>query len=728
MATMVVYASSASLPNGQTLSPSGIAIGYRDITRNSLVLYLDARKIESYPGSGTVWFDLSGLGKNATIVSGTYFSNNLGGSIITNGVNFFKTPQIPGIGTSTNSLTFAMWVCPSSTQGNIMSMASVDPQTGWNMPPIVATASLFAGAIYPSTNTYATGTFNTGSYYYVALVFDNAAATTRLYINGVVHSSQSAVSYGGSGADNYLFFGQTNPGVGNMGMFAGAYSSIEVYTRALSAAEILHNYYTGMNLNTDIVRSGLVLNIDAADPRSNPPGTSSLYDISGFSVPVNLINPGNLTVTSSDGFIYFNNPDASGSLYSYYAITDSSISSITDEITLETVFIPVSYLSGANRISGCPTSPRHGEVGEPVGGVVYEGGVGIEINVSGAWVTVYSAAPGVGLGKLSTVTWTTSKSALTAKAFVNGLPIFSTSFGTGSIATGNGIDIGRTYYGGIVNSNSYFIATRYYNRALSAPEILQNHNYNLFSLSKRNYTTSSLAFYITTTNPKSYPGTGTSWYDLGPSSSIALLSGSPAIDVDGNGGLVFDGSTIHSNCAIGYSYLSSSTCECFFKLGAVPTTQKGLFGYRGNPGYSLPTIGLIYFSANARINASVITLSEVYRNVASTTVLEAGKTYHVAFTKDVQNGVMKLFVNGNLEATTTFNKDLYAQWTATGTFVGEDRLDIGKNTNDNASQGWDTNRFNGTMYTARVYGKILTQAEIINNFNEAKRKMGNNIP
>jgi hypothetical protein len=206
------------------------------------------------------------------------------------------------------------------------------------------------------------------------------------------------------------------------------------------------------------------------------------------------------------------------------------------------------------------------------------------------------------------------------------------------------------------------------------------------------------------------------------------LSGSPTINTDGDGGIVFDGSTIHSNCAIGYSYLSSSTCECFFKLGAVPTTQKGLFGYRGNSGYSLPTIGLIYFSANAKINASVITLSEVYRVVTSTTVLEAGKTYHVAFTKDVQNGVMKLFVNGNLESSTTFDKVLYAQWTATGSFVGEDRLDIGKNTNDNAPQGWDTNKFNGTMYTARVYGKVLSQAEIINNYNEAKRKMGNNVP
>ena len=41
------------------------------IVTDSLVLYLDAANPKSYPGSGTIWYDLSGKGNNATLSTGS---------------------------------------------------------------------------------------------------------------------------------------------------------------------------------------------------------------------------------------------------------------------------------------------------------------------------------------------------------------------------------------------------------------------------------------------------------------------------------------------------------------------------------------------------------------------------------------------------------------------------------------------------------------------------------
>jgi hypothetical protein len=64
----------------------GIAYNPRTIT-DGLVLCLDAANPKSYPGSGTIWTDLSGNGNNGTLVNGVgYNSGNLG-SLVFDGVD-----------------------------------------------------------------------------------------------------------------------------------------------------------------------------------------------------------------------------------------------------------------------------------------------------------------------------------------------------------------------------------------------------------------------------------------------------------------------------------------------------------------------------------------------------------------------------------------------------------------------------------------------------------------
>ena len=57
------------------------------IVTDGLVLCLDAANTKSYPGSGTVWTDLSGNGNNGTLTNGPTFSSVNGGVIVLDGIN-----------------------------------------------------------------------------------------------------------------------------------------------------------------------------------------------------------------------------------------------------------------------------------------------------------------------------------------------------------------------------------------------------------------------------------------------------------------------------------------------------------------------------------------------------------------------------------------------------------------------------------------------------------------
>jgi len=59
------------------------------IVTSGLVLALDAGNTKSYPGSGTVWTDLSGNGNTGTLTNGPTFNSSNGGSIVFDGVDDF---------------------------------------------------------------------------------------------------------------------------------------------------------------------------------------------------------------------------------------------------------------------------------------------------------------------------------------------------------------------------------------------------------------------------------------------------------------------------------------------------------------------------------------------------------------------------------------------------------------------------------------------------------------
>jgi hypothetical protein len=63
-----------------------------------------------------------------------------------------------------------------------------------------------------------------------------------LYVNGILEAQQTSITYSSSGSDNFLFFGQANPGADNKGYYAGEVGKVKVYNRALTETEIKQNF------------------------------------------------------------------------------------------------------------------------------------------------------------------------------------------------------------------------------------------------------------------------------------------------------------------------------------------------------------------------------------------------------------------------------------------------------------------------------------------------------
>ena len=215
---------------------------------DGLVLCLDAANTNSYPGSGNSWTDMSGNGNDGTLTNGPTFSSDDGGSVVVDGSNdFILTPRVTGTGIASASVSWGIWVNPSSTSGNIMSMSSSNPQTAWNMPPIAAFDQKFRGKIW-NNSILESDTYNLNQWYYLVLVFKYASSQSDrgqfFYVNGELVGSQTNISYSASNstAGNFMFLGQANPGANNTGMFTGKYSNFHIYNKALTETEVIQNY------------------------------------------------------------------------------------------------------------------------------------------------------------------------------------------------------------------------------------------------------------------------------------------------------------------------------------------------------------------------------------------------------------------------------------------------------------------------------------------------------
>ena len=253
------------------LDDNNIAI---NIVTDGLLLNLDASNLNSYPGFGDTWFDISGNGNHATRTNNAGF----GGQVAYNSAGYFdysvNTPDGIGGGTALSGNGFTMSNVVVPTTGGFSLSAFIRRNTsvkaGGDRETIFSNTADEYGwrfGIYTNSNGDALGSLyyliggdggvgyqegslggNTlldGNWHMITAVFDRAATlgsyTVYGYIDGVASGSETI----SAGAAGNVAFPTFLPGVGYRGccdVFAGQIATVSAYNRVLTAAEIQQNY------------------------------------------------------------------------------------------------------------------------------------------------------------------------------------------------------------------------------------------------------------------------------------------------------------------------------------------------------------------------------------------------------------------------------------------------------------------------------------------------------
>jgi hypothetical protein len=206
------------------------------IVTNGLVLALDAADRNSYVSGSTTWNDLSGNNNSGSLTNGPTFSSANGGSIVFDGTNDFVTgSDSSNFAFGTNNFTVGSWFFSLSSVGIIVDLRSNSSGTGPGFSDYFLNNKFYL--YWSNANRYqSTGSIDTFKWYNV--VTTRQSSTVSVYINGILDGTttdNTNLTEGG-------FRLARNVNTAGTGYLSGSISSVQIYNRALSAAEIAQNY------------------------------------------------------------------------------------------------------------------------------------------------------------------------------------------------------------------------------------------------------------------------------------------------------------------------------------------------------------------------------------------------------------------------------------------------------------------------------------------------------
>jgi hypothetical protein len=212
---------------------------YGNIVTNGLVLDLDAAKRDSYPGSGTTWFDIGGLQYNGTLVNGPTFDPANAGSVVFDGTNDYLVRTDASLRNYT-TVTANIWM-------NVTSSNAWETYISYNAEE----AGLLQGWGIRRQNTfnnyqYWGGTGNTGIKLYKNGTLISSGTASSLVATGFnVTGSWDMITLVATGVSswnthNRFTLATRSDNLGSAtNMKVGSFS---LYNRELSAVEITQNY------------------------------------------------------------------------------------------------------------------------------------------------------------------------------------------------------------------------------------------------------------------------------------------------------------------------------------------------------------------------------------------------------------------------------------------------------------------------------------------------------
>lgn len=218
--------------------------------------------------------------------------------------------------------------------------------------------------------------------------------------------------------------------------------------------------------------------------------------------------------------------------------------------------------------------------------------------------------------------------------------------------------------------------------------------------------TDGLVLCLDAGNPKSYPGSGTAWTDLSRNGNNGTLTNGPTFSSANSGSIVFDGANDYANCGGGGGQSGSFAVSAWFKRNGAQSGVSGVIFCRSgaNPNYKQNFVLSISGATNyARFSTSI----DAYKFIDSTAAIADNIWYEIMGTYDSSTKTLQIYINGVLQNSTTI--------TTNPPTDGSQLITLGSS--DGTVPG---NFFKGSISAAKLYNRLLTPVEILQNYNATK--------
>jgi hypothetical protein len=240
------------------------------------------------------------------------------------------------------------------------------------------------------------------------------------------------------------------------------------------------------------------------------------------------------------------------------------------------------------------------------------------------------------------------------------------------------------------------------------------------------YNTNGLVLNLDAGNANSYPGTGTTWFDLASGNNGTLVNG-PTYDVNNGGSISFDG--VNDYVVVSdtpFRFGNQFTINTWIYWDGLDKTNRAILGKRNGPSgnYNQYAMGInngdVQYGGTGKV---LFFYARVDGSTGGNDPLDVSMTYTLPSTPGIYNisvvmnsTIQKMFVNGLLVNTSTKNVS-----GRTYNISGVDFL-VGAS-RDNTSTG-ALGFFNNKIYSVSVYGRTLTDTEVLQNFNSMRGRFG----
>jgi hypothetical protein len=221
--------------------------------------------------------------------------------------------------------------------------------------------------------------------------------------------------------------------------------------------------------------------------------------------------------------------------------------------------------------------------------------------------------------------------------------------------------------------------------------------------------TDGIVFYLDAANQNSYPGTGTTWFDLSGNSNNTTLRNSPTYSTANLGTFIFDGIDDDADCgndsSINFGTDNFTVSVWFRRFSNAATNLRLLSKAAGNDTANAASAGFAFFGGNTALSFAI-------NPTGTRTIISAGN-YSVDQWVNVV-GVLERGVNIR-----TFNNSVPIATAAapSGSVSGTTSLFIGSNSGSNLF--WP-----GEISNVSLYNRALTPQEIQQNFNAIRGRYG----